>query len=179
MERLIIGQTVLELVRGDITEQGTEAIVNSANNQLSPGGGVSGAIHRAAGLGLWEECKKLGDCKTGEAKLTFGHRLKAKYVIHTVGPVYSGSPRDREDLRACYLNSLRLADAKGIVSVSFPAISAGIFGYPLREAAEVSLLAVKDYLKGGTRIRLVRFVLYEQQAYAAYLEALKLIRVRD
>lgn len=177
MEKLIIGQTALELVKGDITEQDTEAIVNAANSQLTPGGGVSGAIHRAAGPGLWEECKKLGGCGTGEAKLTSGYRLKAKYVIHTVGPVYSGSPRDREDLRACYLNSLRLADEKGIASISFPAISTGIFGYPLKEAAEVSLSAVKDYLKGGTDLKLVRFVLYDQQAYGAYCEVLKLVKV--
>ena len=101
MERLVIGQIVLELVRGDITRQNTEAIVNAANAQLAPGGGVAGAVHRAAGPGLWEECRKLGGCRTGAAKLTSGHDLKARFIIHTVGPVYSGSAQDSKDLRAC------------------------------------------------------------------------------
>ena len=173
MEKLVIGQTTLELVKGDIAKQDTEAIVNAANKQLAPGGGVAGAIHRAAGPGLWEECRKLGGCKTGEAKLTSGHNLKADYVIHTVGPVYSGSPRDSKDLRACYLNSLRLADENGVTSVSFPAISTGAFGYPLEEAAEISLSTVKDYLEEGTSLKLVRFVLYTRAAYDACREALK------
>lgn len=139
---------------------------------MAPGGGVAGAIHRAAGPGLWEECKRLGGCRTGEAKLTSGHALKAKYVIHTVGPVYRGTPRDAEDLRACYRNSLTLADDTGITSIAFPAISTGAFGYPLEEAAEISLSAVKEYLEQGTGLQLVRFVLYSQSTYAAYRDAL-------
>jgi len=173
MEKLIIGQTALEIMRGDITKQNTEAIVNAANKELAPGGGVAGAIHRAAGSGLWEECKRLGGCDTGEAKLTSGYRLRAKYVIHTVGPVYSGNPKDAEDLRACYRNSLQLANEKGITSVSFPAISTGAFGYPLEEAAEISLSTVKEYLEGETGLKLVRLVLYSQSAYDVYREALK------
>ena len=173
MEKLDVGQTTLEIVKGDITNQNTEAIVNAANKRLAPGGGVAGAIHRAAGPGLWEECKKLGGCRTGEAKLTSGHRLMAKYVIHTVGPVYSGSPQDAENLRACYRNSLRLADENGITSVSFPAISTGAFGYPLEEAAEISLSILKNYLAGETSLKLVRFVLYSQSAFVIYREALK------
>ena len=168
-----IGRCTLELVRGDITQQETEAIVNAANKRLAPGGGVAGAIHRAAGPGLWEECKRLGGCETGEAKLTSGYKLKAKYVIHTVGPVYSRSPRDPEDLRACYLNSLKLADEHWIASVSFPAISTGAFGYPIEEAAKVSLSAVMDYLRGGTRLKLVRFVLYSESDYQAYRRTLE------
>jgi O-acetyl-ADP-ribose deacetylase (regulator of RNase III) len=128
VETLVIGQTTLEVVRGDITKQDTEAIVNAANKQLAPGGGVAGAIHRAAGRGLWEECKKLSGCNTGEAKLTSEYNLKAKYILHTVGPVYNGIPQDAEGLRTCYINSLRLADENGITSISFPAISTGAFG---------------------------------------------------
>ena len=163
-----IGRCTLELAKGDITQQDTEAIVNAANKRLAPGGGVAGAIHRAAGPGLWEECKQLGGCETGEAKLTSGHKLKAKYVIHTVGPVYSGSPQDPKDLRACYLNSLKLADEHGIASLSFPAISTGAFGYPIEDAAKVSLSAVMDYLRGETRLKLVRLVLYSELDYQTY-----------
>lgn len=173
MEELIIGQTTLQLVTGDITSQNTDAIVNAANKRLAPGGGVAGAIHRAAGPGLWEECKRLGGCRTGEAKLTSGHALKAKYVIHTVGPVYSGIPRDAEDLRACHRNSLKLADETGITSIAFPAISTGAFGYPLEEAAEISLSTVIEYLEKGTGLKLVRFVLYSQRTYDVYRDALK------
>jgi O-acetyl-ADP-ribose deacetylase (regulator of RNase III) len=172
LERLEIGETVLELVRGDITKQDTDAIVNAANTRLAPGGGVAGAIHRAAGLGLWEECKMLGGCRTGEAKLTSGHALKATYVIHTVGPVYSGTFMDAEDLRACYRNSLRLADENGIYSVSFPAISTGAFGYPLKEAAQISLETVIKYLKEETGLKLVRFVLYSQSDYDVFRDVL-------
>jgi O-acetyl-ADP-ribose deacetylase (regulator of RNase III) len=172
LERLEIGEIILELVRGDITKQDTDAIVNAANTRLAPGGGVAGAIHRAAGPGLWEECKTLGGCRTGEAKLTSGYALKATYVIHTVGPVYSGSSRDAEELRACYRNSLRLADENGIRSVSFPAISTGAFGYPLKEAAQISLTTVIEYLKEETGLKLVRFVLYSQSAYDVFRDVL-------
>ena len=171
--KIIVGQTVLELVKGDITEQDTEAIVNAANKQLAPGGGVAGAIHRAAGPGLWEECRKLGGCRTGQAKLTGGYNLKANYVIHTVGPVYSGSPHDEEDLRSCYVNSLKLADEKKIESISFPAISTGAFGYPVKEAAKISLSTVKDYVEKRTSLKTVHFVLYSQSTYENYLEASK------
>lgn len=168
-----IGQCTLELVEGDITQQDTKAIVNAANKRLAPGGGVAGAIHRVAGPSLWEECKRLGGCETGEAKLTSGHRLKAKYVIHTVGPVYSGSPRDPKDLQGCYLNSLRLAEDNSITSISFPAISTGAFGYPIEEAAKVSLSTVIDYLRKGTNLKLVRFVLHSESDYQAYRLALE------
>ena len=175
MERIgrKIGQCELELVRGDIVQQDTEAIVNAANKWLAPGGGVAGAIHRAAGPGLWEECKRLRGCETGEAKLTSGHRLEAKYVIHTVGPVYSGSPRDPKDLKACYTNSLKVAEKKGITSIAFPAISTGAFGYPMEEAAEVSLKAVMDYLRKGTNLKLVKFVLYSRSDYEVFKKVLE------
>jgi O-acetyl-ADP-ribose deacetylase (regulator of RNase III) len=168
MEKRVIGQTQLELVKGDITKQDTEAIVNAANKRLAPGGGVAGAIHRAAGPSLWKECEKLGGCETGEAKLTSGHNLKAKYVIHTVGPVYSGSNDDPEYLKACYINSLKLADENDIESVSFPAISTGAFRYPLKEAAALSLSTVIGYLRGKTKLKLVRFVLFSQSTYVMY-----------
>lgn len=170
MERIHrkIARCTLELVKGDITQQDTEAVVNAANKRLAPGGGVAGAIHRAAGPGLWEECKRLGGCETGEAKLTSGHRLKAKHVIHTVGPVYSGGPQDPKDLRTCYLNSLRVAEDNGITSISFPSISTGAFGYPIEEAAEVSLSTVIDYLRKETNLKLVRFVLYSGPDYQVY-----------
>jgi O-acetyl-ADP-ribose deacetylase (regulator of RNase III) len=173
MEKMGIDQATLEIMSGDITKQDTEAIVNAANKRLAPGGGVAGAIHRAAGPGLWEECKKLGGCDTGEAKLTSGHRLKVNYIIHTVGPVYSGSLKDAQLLQACYHNSLKLAEEKGITSVSFPALSTGAFGYPIEEAAEISLTTVKDYLEGETALKLVRFVLYSKSAYDVYRESLK------
>jgi O-acetyl-ADP-ribose deacetylase (regulator of RNase III) len=176
VERLEIGGTVLELVRGDITRQDTDAIVNAANARLAPGGGVAGAIHRAAGPGLWEECKTLGGCRTGEAKLTSGCSLKAKYIIHTVGPVYRGTSRDVEDLQACYRNSLRLADENGIPSVAFPAISTGAFGYPLKEAAQISLATVIEYLKEETGLKLVRFVLYSQSAYNVFRDVLTTLK---
>lgn len=176
LERLAIGEAILELVREDITKQDTDAIVNAANARLAPGGGVAGAIHRAAGPSLWEECKTLGGCRTGEAKLTTGHALRATYIIHTVGPVYSGTSQDAEDLRACYRNSLRLADENGIRSVSFPAISTGAFGYPLEEAAQISLATVAEYIKEETGLKLVRFVLYSQSAYDAYRNVLASLR---
>lgn len=134
---------------------------------------MAGAIHRAAGKGLWEECSKLGGCKTGEAKITSGHRLPNRYVIHTVGPVYRGSADDPVLLRSCYLRSLELADEHGIKSIAFPALSTGIFGYPISEAARVAILAFRDYLSGDTAIELVRMVLYDRNALEAHTEALK------
>lgn len=176
MEKLAIGESVLEIVKGDITKQDTDAIVNAANKQLAPGGGVAGATHRAAGPGLWEECKELGGCETGEAKLTSGHNLMARHVIHTVGPVYGGSLRDAKYLRSCYINSLKIAEEKGLSSVSFPAISTGAFGYPLDEAAEISLSAVKDHIEKGTSLKVIRFVLYSQSAYDVYRKTLASFR---
>ncbi|GAG55680.1 unnamed protein product [marine sediment metagenome] len=167
-----IGNSILELIAGDITVQDTEAIVNAANKQLSPGGGVSGAIHRAAGPELWEECKTLEGCQTGEAKLSRGYNLKAKYVIHTVGPVYSSSKSDPEDLRDCYKNSLLLASRNKIKSVSFPSISTGIFSYPVNEASRVALKTITNFLEEHPQIELVRMVLFTEGDYGIYKASL-------
>ena len=176
MEQRVIGQTTLEIFRGDITLQETDAIVNAANTQLAPGGGVAGAIHRAAGSDLWQECRRLGGCETGDAKLTGGYKLQARYVIHTVGPIFSGDPHDADALRDCYLKSLMLADSHGLTSVAFPAISTGAFGYPVHTAAMISLSTVKTYLERETGIRLVRFVLYSQTVYDVYSNIMAALR---
>ena len=168
-----VKDSMLEFVVGDITKQDTEAVVNAANKRLAPGGGVAGAIHRAAGPELWEECKKLGGCETGQAKLTRGYRLPASYVIHTVGPVYSGSRKDARLLESCYRESLRLAKEHGIKSVSFPAISTGVFGYPVEEAAGIALKAVLGVLRRTPSIRLVRFVLRDSDTLSVHERALR------
>src|SRR6058998_3981735 len=130
----------IEAVQGDITHQHVDAIVNAANTTLLGGGGVDGAIHRAAGPELLEECRAVGGCPTGEARITQGYRLAAKYVIHTVGPVWSGGKRrEPELLRACYVNSLKLANAHGIKSVALPSISTGAYRYPMAQAARIAV----------------------------------------
>lgn len=165
MHFIKIDDKTVEIILGNITQQDTDAIVNAANNQLSPGGGVSGAIHLAAGKKLWEESKKLGGCKTGEAKITSGCNLNADYVIHTVGPVYSGIRQDRRLLESSYRNSLKLAAKNKIKNISFPAISTGIFGYPVKEAAHIALSTVIYFLKNNTEIELVRFVLFNKASF--------------
>ena len=171
--QVVIKQSRLELVEGDITQQDTQAIVNAANPSLLGGGGVDGAIHRAAGPQLLDECRTLGSCPTGEACLTKGYRLKARYVIHTVGPVYylEGNQAPRL-LASAYRNSLALASQRGIKSVAFPSLSTGAYGYPLEEAAPIALRTVMDYLQAHTDIELVRFVLFGRRAYRVYEEAL-------
>ncbi|HEC89453.1 MAG TPA: O-acetyl-ADP-ribose deacetylase [Thermoplasmatales archaeon] len=158
-----IGKSTLEIVVGDIT-QDVDAIVNAANNRLTPGGGVSGAIHRAAGPKLWKECKTLGGCKTGEAKITKGYNLPASYVIHTVGPRYSGSPNDAVKLASCYRSSIQLASRYKLKSIAFPAISTGIYGYPMEEAAKVALSTIVEELKKLDSQMLVRLVLFDKNA---------------
>ena len=174
-----IGNAILEIAKGDITKEKVDAIVNAANPRLTPGGGVSGAIHRAAGKQLWEECKKLGGCKTGEAKITGGYNLPAKYVIHTVGPVYSGREEDEKLLAACYKNSLKLAMQHGIKSIAFPAISTGIYGYPMEEAARVAIKAIADFLKESDGLDLVKLVLYSQEAYEIHKKVLEEMRNKN
>ncbi|HOM29513.1 MAG TPA: O-acetyl-ADP-ribose deacetylase [Deltaproteobacteria bacterium] len=173
MKEIQVNRSRLQFVVGDITRQDTDAVVNAANTQLAPGGGVAGAIHRAAGPKLWEECRTLGGCATGEAKITRGYNLPNRYVIHTVGPVYRGSDNDPILLKSCYVNSLRLADEHGARSVSFPALSTGIFGYPVYEAALVAIEAIAGYLEGPTSIETVRMVLYDESSYREHLRALR------
>src|SRR5881296_457281 len=151
----------IEAVQGDITAQAVDAIVNAANTTLLGGGGVDGAIHRAAGPELLEECRALGCCPTGEARITKGYRLPANYVIHTVGPVWSGGRRgEPELLRNCYVKSLRLANEHGITSVAFPSISTGAYRYPIGQAARIALETVREALSKPTSVELVRFVCF-------------------
>lgn len=171
-----VHRSVVELVEGDIIKQDTEAVVNAANKSLAPGGGVAGAIHKAAGPELWEECKMLGGCETGKAKITKGYRLPASHVIHTVGPVYSGSAEDAKLLELCYRESLKLAEEHGVTTISFPAISTGAFGYPMEEAAKIALKTVLDVLKQTSKIWLVRFALYNSEALRIHEKVLKSIK---
>ncbi|MCJ7665470.1 MAG: macro domain-containing protein [Actinobacteria bacterium] len=167
-----VGNSVLEITIGDITLQETDAIVNSANSQLAAGGGVSGAIHHVAGPRLWDECKPLGGCGTGEAKITRGYNLSAAYVIHTVGPMYAGRVCDPENLKNSYLNSLDLASKNNLKSISFPSISTGVFGYPENEASYIALKAIIDWLNNNPGFELVRMVLHSEEAYNIYKSAL-------
>ena len=169
-----VGPSTLELVEGDITRQDTEAVVNAANAALRPGGGVDGAIHRAGGPAIEAECRRLGGCPTGEARITTGGNLKAGYVIHTVGPIYKdGRNREPELLASCYRESLKLASAHGIKSLAFPSISTGVYGYPVEDAAKIALKAVIDYLAHHPEIERVRFVLFGPAAYEIYEKALQ------
>jgi O-acetyl-ADP-ribose deacetylase (regulator of RNase III) len=172
--KAIVHQSTLEIVQGDITQQDTEAIGNAANSALAGGGGVDGAIHRAGGPALMSELRaKYKGCPTGSAVITGGGNLKAKYVIHAVGPRYSGSPKDRELLSSAYRKSLELCTLNKISSVAFPSISTGIYGYPVEEASRIALKTVMDYLKDYPTIKLVRFVLFDSKTFDAYKESLK------
>lgn len=161
----------IEIVKGDITEFDTDAIVNAANSSLLGGGGVDGAIHRAAGPGLLEECRRLDGCKTGEAKITEGYRLKARHVIHTVGPVYRDGQDNARFLRSCYLRSLELASLNGLKSIAFPSISTGVYGYPPEEAARVALEAVNDFLGKDDSLERVVMVSFDERNLQALLAA--------
>ena len=159
----------LEAVQGDITQQAVDAIVNAANTTLLGGGGVDGAIHRAAGPELLEECRRIGGCPTGEARITRGCRLLARHVIHTVGPVWSGGRRgEPELLRGCYVNSLRLAREHELRSVAFPSISTGAYRYPIEQAATVAVETVRLELGEPGPLELVRFVCFSEGDLAVY-----------
>jgi O-acetyl-ADP-ribose deacetylase len=171
------GRARLELMRGDLTRQAVDAVVNAANSSLMGGGGVDGAIHRAGGPAILEECVRIrerqGPLPPGEAVITTGGKLPARYVIHTVGPVWNGGGRgEAATLARCYQNSLRLAIEHGLASVAFPSISTGAFGYPVAEAARVALSAVHEVLKGDTPLTLVRFALFSEADLETYTKAL-------
>ncbi len=161
--------TSITLVQGDITTQQVDAIVNAANKRLLGGGGVDGAIHRAAGPQLLEECRTIGGCPTGEARITRGYRLPARFVIHTVGPIWRGGGKDEPELLAsCYRSSLQLAVDNGAQTVAFPSISTGVYGFPLERAAPIAIDTVQDFLANEPLITEVRFVCFSGEDYAVY-----------
>lgn len=163
----------IRIVLGDITRQEVDAIVNAANVSLLGGGGVDGAIHRAAGPELLAECRRLCGCPTGEARITGGYRLPARHVIHTVGPVYRGGTHgEAELLRGAYRSSLALLRAHELSTIAFPAISCGVYGYPLDEAAELAVRTVAEVVSGEPRIAEARFVLFNEPVRAAFARAL-------
>ena len=165
----------LEAVQGDITQQAVDAIVNAANTTLLGGGGVDGAIHRAAGSELLEECRRIGGCPTGEARITRGYRLLARHVIHAVGPVWSGGRRgEPELLRGCYESALRLAREHGLASVAFPSISTGAYRYPVEQAATLAVETVRQLVREPGPLELVRFVCFsagDLEVYRRLLDA--------
>lgn len=164
----------IEIIKGDITKQSVDAIVNAANCSLLGGGGVDGAIHRAAGPELLAECRTLNGCNTGEAKITKGYRLPAKFVIHTPGPVWhGGSYGEKDKLASCYRNCLRLASENGCKTVDFPSISTGVYHFPLAKAAEIAIKTIADYLSAHDDIERVRMVCFDDNTKAYYDKALE------
>jgi O-acetyl-ADP-ribose deacetylase (regulator of RNase III) len=176
--QITINQTRLTITQGDITKMSTDAIVNAANSTLMGGGGVDGAIHRAGGPAILEECKGIvarqGQLPTGQAVITTGGKMKTRYVIHTVGPIWRGGDQGEPELLAsAYRESLNTAAANGLASVAFPSISTGVYRYPIREAARIALKTVAEFLRQPTTVKEVVFVLFNDEAYAAYYEALQ------
>ena len=172
MTMITVNGTRIEAVQGDITTEAVDAIVNAANETLLGGGGVDGAIHRAGGPAILEECRTLGGCPTGEAKATTAGNLPAQRVIHTVGPIYAEDPDPAGNLARCHVNSLRVALNEGLATVAFPAISCGVYGYPIAEAAVVATQSVTNFVKGNPGLECVRFVLFSDELYTVYSEAL-------
>ncbi len=166
----------LEVMQGDITKLAVDAIVNAANSSLLGGGGVDGAIHRAAGPELLKECRTLAGCPTGEARITKGYNLAACHVIHTVGPVYSGKPRDKTLLTGCYQNSLKLAAENNVHSLAFPAISCGVYGYPIEEACKIAVDTTCSFLKNNLTIEKVIFMLFSPMNLNVYEKYVKSLR---
>lgn len=163
----------IEVTQGDITRLAVDAIVNAANSSLLGGGGVDGAIHRAAGPGLLEECRKLNGCPTGQAKITGGYHLPAKHVIHTVGPVWHGGRQNEDELLAdCYRNSLQLAVENSLKTVAFPAISTGVYSFPLERATRIAVREVQDFLRQNDSVEKVLFVTFGDEANRTYQKVL-------
>ena len=174
----VVNKTRLVLIQGDITQQATDAIVNAANSGLMGGGGVDGAIHRAGGPAILEECRKIRDkigrLPAGKAVITTGGRLKARYVIHTVGPVWhGGSSAEAELLASAYKESLKLAADKGLKSISFSAISAGAYGYPLEPAARIALATAMDFARESSSVKEIAFVLFDSYSYQVYADTMR------
>lgn len=163
----------IKIVQGDITQFQGDAIVNAANTTLMGGGGVDGAIHRAAGPALYAACEKFHGCPTGEARITGGFRLPVKYIIHTPGPVWHGGSHGEPELLAnSYRNSLKLADQNGCQTVAFPSISTGVYAYPLEQAANVAIHTIREFLKSAQHVQVVTMVCFDQQTFAVYQNAL-------
>lgn len=164
----------IDVVEGDITRQETDAIVNAANSSLLGGGGVDGAIHRAAGPGLLAECRTLNGCSTGQAKITSGYNLPAKWVIHTVGPVWKGGANNEDELLAqCYKNSLALAAEHGVKTIAFPSISTGVYEFPMERAAAIAATEIKQFLTHNTSIKKVTLVCFGHRAYNIHRDAVQ------
>ncbi len=164
----------IEVLKGDITKLKVDAIVNAANNSLLGGGGVDGAIHRAAGHGLLKECQGLNGCATGEAKITSGYNLPAKFVIHTVGPVWNGGNNNEDELLAnCYRNSLWIAENTKLKSIAFPCISTGVYGFPKKRAAEIAVREVSNFIENCKEVKKVIFVVFDDENYSIYSQLVR------
>jgi O-acetyl-ADP-ribose deacetylase len=172
VDHLPIGQTRLELRQGDITTIAADVLVNAANDRLAGGTGVNGAIRRAGGPSIAEECKRIGGCPPGSAVITGAGRLQARHVVHAVAPVYRRRPEDAQLLHGAYAASLRLAEEAGARSIAFPSLGTGVFGYPIEEAAPIALDTVAAHVRAGTNLTLVLFVLYSRRDYDLYARLL-------